>query len=147
MEQERFSEEYGENREISQLTKEEKAKAWKLATNNTNEGALGAYRISARNHPSMNTKTFNAKAKYSQNNTEDFIEAKLARDKEQAYLCQVVWDILLRKRDKKQRVNISKQYEAEVTAKQQRIQEQKDKQSSQSEYLEELTLKLDKDRV
>ncbi|EJD07885.1 uncharacterized protein FOMMEDRAFT_74025 [Fomitiporia mediterranea MF3/22] len=144
---ERFSEEYGENGEISRLTKEEKAKAWMPATNDANEGALGAYRISARNHPSMNTETFNAKAKYSRNDTEDFIEAKLAGDEEQAYLRQVARDRLLGKRDKKRRVDISEQHEAEVTAKRQRIQERKDEQSRRSEYLEELTLELDEDRV
>jgi hypothetical protein len=55
------------------LSDVERASAWMPATNDRNEGALGAYRLHARQRPSLTLHQYNAQALYRHNDTKAFI--------------------------------------------------------------------------
>ncbi|KAJ7485891.1 hypothetical protein FB451DRAFT_1027055 [Mycena latifolia] len=49
--------------------------AWMPSTNDTNEGALGAYRVAVRGKPSLTLHQYNAQAMFRRNDTQDFVDA------------------------------------------------------------------------
>ncbi|KIM73249.1 hypothetical protein PILCRDRAFT_15396 [Piloderma croceum F 1598] len=74
----RFSEEFKPRGAIALLLAEERQHAFMNATNDHNEGALGAYRVGARQAPSMTLVQWNAQAMYKQNHTHQWIKSTLA---------------------------------------------------------------------
>ncbi|KAF8961286.1 hypothetical protein BDZ97DRAFT_1664412 [Flammula alnicola] len=71
---ERFSSEFAPGGLIDEATAEEKHLAWMPATNDVNEGALGAYRVTIRNKPSLTLHQYNAMAMFQHNDTQDFMD-------------------------------------------------------------------------
>jgi len=74
---ERFTTEFAAGGAIDCATEEQKARAYMPATNDDDEGALGAYRLYARKKPTASTATYNAQARVKQNNTEKWMEDNL----------------------------------------------------------------------
>ncbi|KIJ13921.1 hypothetical protein PAXINDRAFT_80062, partial [Paxillus involutus ATCC 200175] len=63
------------------LSDVERASAWMPATNDRNEGALGVYRLHARQRPSLTLHQYNAQALYRHNDTKAERQEKEARRK------------------------------------------------------------------
>jgi hypothetical protein len=59
---------------FDQLTLEDKARIFILATNNHNESMLGSYRVHMRYHPNSTALSFSNQARAERNNTEAFIQ-------------------------------------------------------------------------
>ncbi|KAI0035026.1 hypothetical protein K488DRAFT_83488 [Vararia minispora EC-137] len=78
-----YSDEFKEGGVIDTSTIAERCKVFLPATNDHNEGALGALRAS---DPSMTTTTFLASLMFSRNNTETFLRQMLNTAADQAYL-------------------------------------------------------------
>ncbi|PCH35890.1 hypothetical protein WOLCODRAFT_38477, partial [Wolfiporia cocos MD-104 SS10] len=74
---ERFSTEFAAGGVIDNLSSADRKKAWVRATNNDNEGALGSYRVSARQAPSMSVHQYNARTLFKINDTATYIEENL----------------------------------------------------------------------
>jgi len=68
-----FSAEFADNGKIAQADAKQRHRAWMPTTNDHNEGALGAFRVSKRKAPNMTLETHNAQKMLKQNDTEDFI--------------------------------------------------------------------------
>ncbi|KAF8804592.1 hypothetical protein BYT27DRAFT_7259078 [Phlegmacium glaucopus] len=71
----RFSAEFAPGGLIDEATAEEKHLSWMPATNDTNEGALGAHRVTIQNKPSMTLHQYNALAMFRHNDTQEFMDA------------------------------------------------------------------------
>jgi hypothetical protein len=80
----RFSSEFAAGGEISQLSKDDCARAFMNATNDHNEGALGSFRVGMRRAPSMTLAQYNARAMYRMNKTRDFMRFSLTSKDRQA---------------------------------------------------------------
>ncbi|KAL5486283.1 hypothetical protein ACEPAI_7329 [Sanghuangporus weigelae] len=74
---ERFSEEFRADGTIASLTETERDFAWTPATNDANEGALGAYRVFARKNPAGSLRLFNSIYRAKRNKTHEFMESTL----------------------------------------------------------------------
>ncbi|TFY50881.1 hypothetical protein EVG20_g11277 [Dentipellis fragilis] len=74
---ERFSSEFAAGGTISMLSPESRARAWMEATNDKNEGNLGAYRVSQRKNPSMTIHQYNARVAYKKNKTGAYLKSTL----------------------------------------------------------------------
>ena len=70
-----FTSEFAPDGVIDQSTAEEKELAWMLATNDINEGALGAFCIQMRTKSQMTMTNYNALAMFECNNTQNFVNA------------------------------------------------------------------------
>ncbi|KAJ3523041.1 hypothetical protein NMY22_g11627 [Coprinellus aureogranulatus] len=81
----RFSSEYAPEGVIDKLNLDEQDLAWMPATNDANEGALGAYRVHVRNKPSTTLLTYNAHAVCHKNDTLAFMNTVL-NDEDLAYI-------------------------------------------------------------
>jgi hypothetical protein len=71
----RFSAEFAPGGLIDTASATERQLAWMPPTNDVNEGALGAYRVTIRGKPSMTLHQYNALAMFQRNDTQDFIDA------------------------------------------------------------------------
>jgi hypothetical protein len=72
---ERFSSEFAPGGLIDEASADEGHLAWMPATNDVNEGALGAYRVTIRGKPSMTLHQYNAMAMFRHNDTQAFMDA------------------------------------------------------------------------
>ena len=70
----RFTSEFAPGGLIDEATAEEKDLAWMPATNDVNEGALGAFRVLMRRQPQLTLLHYNALAMFDKNKTQDFID-------------------------------------------------------------------------
>ncbi|KAF8960711.1 hypothetical protein BDZ97DRAFT_1597629, partial [Flammula alnicola] len=77
---ERFSSEFAPGGLIDESSAEEKHLAWMPATNDINEGALGAYRVVTRGKPSMTLHQYNALAMFRHNDTQAYMDAVFTCD-------------------------------------------------------------------
>ncbi|TFK74719.1 hypothetical protein BDN72DRAFT_874903 [Pluteus cervinus] len=82
----RFTSEYAPGGLIDIATVEERRLAWVPATNDENEGALGAIRIYWRLHPRITAHLYNALATYTKNNTQAFMDAMLTQPEDHIFL-------------------------------------------------------------
>lgn len=73
----RFSQEFDPRGMIALLSAEERKRAFMNATNDHNEGALGAYRVGVRHAPSMTLAQWNARALYKRNQTRRWMKLNL----------------------------------------------------------------------
>ncbi|KAJ2916131.1 hypothetical protein MD484_g4288, partial [Candolleomyces efflorescens] len=89
----RFSSEFAPGGTIDTMTIEERDLAWVPATNDTNEGALGAYRVHMRNRPNTTLHNYNAQAVCQKNGTLDFMDTMFTEE-DRAYVRKVArkWD-------------------------------------------------------
>ncbi|KIJ10714.1 hypothetical protein PAXINDRAFT_85617 [Paxillus involutus ATCC 200175] len=71
----RLTSEFASDSANASMSATERERAWMLTTNNCNEGALGAYRVRARQKPTMTLHQYNAEALYRHNNTAEFISS------------------------------------------------------------------------
>ncbi|EIW78064.1 hypothetical protein CONPUDRAFT_75796 [Coniophora puteana RWD-64-598 SS2] len=71
---ERFSSEFHEDGDIASLSAIERENAWMPATNDVNEGALGAMRVHQIKNPSATMLQFNALTTYKRNDTHAFMQ-------------------------------------------------------------------------
>ena len=69
-----FTSEFAPGGLIDEATAEEKDLAWMPATNDVNEGALGAFRVLMRRQPQLTLLHYNALAMFDKNKTQDFID-------------------------------------------------------------------------
>ncbi|KAI5827506.1 hypothetical protein K523DRAFT_418389 [Schizophyllum commune Tattone D] len=76
----RFSSEYAPGGLIDGMSMDEKAHVFLNATNDRNEGALGAWCVWARNHATSTMHQYNALAMYITNETENFVQAYFGED-------------------------------------------------------------------
>ncbi|KAF6743568.1 hypothetical protein DFP72DRAFT_1020212 [Ephemerocybe angulata] len=76
----RFSSEFAPGGTIDKLSLEERDLAWMPATNDVNEGALGAYRVYMRNKPSTTLLSYNAQAVCQKNDTLAFMSTMLTEE-------------------------------------------------------------------
>jgi hypothetical protein len=77
---ERFTSEYAPGGLIDTASIEEKKSAWMAATNDVNEGALGSFRLMARNSPSLTLHQLNARLMWKRNNTYQFVKAVFTKE-------------------------------------------------------------------
>jgi hypothetical protein len=77
---ERFTAEFAPGGLIDEASADEKHLAWMPATNDVNEGALGAYRVAIRGKPSLTLHQYNAMAMFRHNDTQAFMDAVFTRD-------------------------------------------------------------------
>ena len=83
---ERFTSEFAPGSLIDEATVEEKELAWLPATNDENEGALGAFRVLMRRQPQLTLLDYNALAMYFRNNTVAFMAAKFTEEEDYKYI-------------------------------------------------------------
>ncbi|KAL7282534.1 hypothetical protein ACG7TL_004005 [Trametes sanguinea] len=69
----RFTAEFAPGGTIAKLTESLRQLAWMPSTNDGNEGALGAFRVGARNAPNMSLSQHNAREMYKLNDTSTYI--------------------------------------------------------------------------
>jgi hypothetical protein len=81
----RFTSEFAPGGIIDTCSANELAQAWMPTTNDTNEGALGAFRVAVRNSPSLTLHQYNAQAMFARNETQTFMDA-LLDDLDHAFL-------------------------------------------------------------
>ncbi|KAJ7664801.1 hypothetical protein B0H17DRAFT_850894, partial [Mycena rosella] len=81
----RFSAEFAPGGLIDQASATERQLAWMPSTNDTNEGALGAYCVAVRGKPSLTLHQYNAQAMFRRNSTQDFMDAVLTPE-DHAYI-------------------------------------------------------------
>jgi hypothetical protein len=84
-----FTQEFLPGGPIDQLTPEQQFRMFIPATNDSNEGALGSWRVHARFHPNGTAAGFSSKTRVERNNTEMFIE-KICTDDDQLYVMRQV---------------------------------------------------------
>jgi len=77
---ERFTAEFAPGGLIDEASADEKHLAWMPATNDVNEGALGAYRVTVRGKPSLTLHQYNAMAMFRHNDTQAFMDAVFTPD-------------------------------------------------------------------
>jgi hypothetical protein len=77
---ERFTSEFEEGGMIDGMSDEEKADACMPTTNDANEGILGQLREDKKRRPNATTHAFNARAMFSRNNTQAFMDAMFVSD-------------------------------------------------------------------
>jgi hypothetical protein len=141
----RFTSEFAPDGLIDQSTAEEKELAWMPATNDVNEGALGAFRIQMRTKPQLTMTNHNALAMFEHNDTQNFMNAlftesgdfKFLRGQARAYKGKdraKQKEMVVRQQEKNQ-----KQEEAANKRKEAAAQRKKE--------IEELQLELDKDKI
>ncbi|KAF8222953.1 hypothetical protein L208DRAFT_1185573, partial [Tricholoma matsutake] len=70
-----FTLEFAPDGLIDQCTAEEKELAWMPATNDVNEGALGAFCIQMQMKPQFTMTNYNALAMFEHNNAQNFMNA------------------------------------------------------------------------
>lgn len=83
---ERFTAEFVPGGTIARLSALQRELVWMPSTNDKNEGALGAYRIGARDSPNMSLGQHNARHMYKLNDTATYI-ATLATPEEHRFYC------------------------------------------------------------
>ncbi|KLO06451.1 hypothetical protein SCHPADRAFT_861403, partial [Schizopora paradoxa] len=82
----RFSAEFVTGGAIDSASKSNRERAWMPATNDANEGALGRYRVLKRAKVRQTLHLQNAQVMYNRNGTQDFMDAKLNRPQDEAFL-------------------------------------------------------------
>ncbi|KAJ6470705.1 hypothetical protein DFH09DRAFT_954629, partial [Mycena vulgaris] len=88
-----------------ELTAAQKLKAWMPATNDANEGYLGANaRVAKRRAPNTTLEFLNAKSQYKQNETAEFISTELDMPAGQSFLMQMARKIGAEGREKKRKI-------------------------------------------
>ncbi|KAJ7213389.1 hypothetical protein GGX14DRAFT_392897 [Mycena pura] len=76
----RFSSEFAPGGLIDQCSASEKQLAWMPSTNDTNEGALGAYYVAIWGKPCLTLHHYNSLVMYRRNDTQDFMDAVLTNE-------------------------------------------------------------------
>lgn len=66
---ERFTPEFAADGIVTTATAAERARAWMPTTNDSNEGALGDYRVAKRKWPNLTIAQYNSRKMYARNNT------------------------------------------------------------------------------
>ncbi|EIW58834.1 uncharacterized protein TRAVEDRAFT_101714, partial [Trametes versicolor FP-101664 SS1] len=82
---ERFTAEFAPGGTIAKLSALQRELAWMPSTNDENEGALGAYRIGARDSPNMSLGQHNARHMYKLNDTSTYIATSATREEHRFY--------------------------------------------------------------
>ncbi|KAF8239836.1 hypothetical protein L208DRAFT_1235747 [Tricholoma matsutake] len=82
-----FTSEFAPDRLIDQSTAEEKELAWMPATNDVNEGALGAFCIQMQTKSQLTMTNYNALAMFEHNNTQNFMNALFTEPGDFKFLC------------------------------------------------------------
>ncbi|KAH9898167.1 hypothetical protein C8Q73DRAFT_779911 [Cubamyces lactineus] len=82
----RFTQEFAPGGAIDRASDAERDAAWIFPTNDHNEGALGRFRVWARSHPNGTEAYYNAQARVSHNQTEEFMAVHLTSEDDQKYL-------------------------------------------------------------
>jgi hypothetical protein len=73
----RFTSEFAPGGIIDTCSADELAQAWMPTINDTNEGALGAFRVAIRNDPRLTLHQYNAQAMFTRNETQTFMDTLL----------------------------------------------------------------------
>ena len=76
-----FTAEFAPGGLIDEASADEKHLAWMPATNDVNEGALGAYRVVIRGKPSLTLHQYNAMAMFQHNDTQAFMDATVRAER------------------------------------------------------------------
>ncbi|KAF8238677.1 hypothetical protein L208DRAFT_1240920, partial [Tricholoma matsutake] len=82
-----FTSEFAPGGLIDQSIVEEKELAWMPATNDVNEGALGAFCVQMRMKPQLTMTNYNALAMSIRNNTQNFMNALFTEPGDFKFLC------------------------------------------------------------
>jgi hypothetical protein len=113
---ERFSAEFAPGGEIANASAVQKHNAWMPTTNDHNEGALGALRVSKRKAPNMKLETYNARKMYKHNNTQHFMGAVLNKPADHQFLRWTARKIQQERREKQRQEKQGKADRALVAA-------------------------------
>ncbi|EKM76394.1 hypothetical protein AGABI1DRAFT_94074 [Agaricus bisporus var. burnettii JB137-S8] len=108
----RFTEEFAPGGVIDKANAEERQKAWMPSTNDTNEGALGAYRVHIRNKPSTTLHQYNSYAVWERNGVEDFTDTML-NEEDDVYIIKRAREIDESGMEKKRKEEI-RQHEVQI---------------------------------
>ncbi|KAL5476491.1 hypothetical protein ACEPAI_3348 [Sanghuangporus weigelae] len=140
---ERFLSEFNEDGSIAALTKEEKEAAWMPATNDANEGALGAFRVFHRHKPNGTIELFNSLFRYHRNGTEEFISKELTGEKYEKFLKEEARLEDVAGIDRKRRREINAERDEACIAKRQKCELRQQKKSGKEERIEAVKLEVD----
>ncbi|KAI0081925.1 hypothetical protein K474DRAFT_1579713, partial [Panus rudis PR-1116 ss-1] len=105
----RFMSEFREDGQIAALTDAQKQQVWIHATNDANEGALGAFRVTMRRSPNMTLRQYNSRTMFKENGTEAFYESLDSEDV--AYVRKKAREIDTESPERKRRQNIANEEE------------------------------------
>lgn len=111
----RFSEEFDPRGAIALLSTDERHRAFMNATNDHNEGALGAYRVGARKAPAMTLAQWNARTMYKRNRTRCWMRSYLT-ERDRRFLRRAARKLDASKLEQKRR-QAQAQADAEAAAK------------------------------
>ncbi|RXW23522.1 hypothetical protein EST38_g2358 [Candolleomyces aberdarensis] len=134
---ERFSKEFMENGDITQLTDQEKHDLFLASTNDLNEGALGRLRLNKRTRPNQSLLSHNAHQVYARNGGREFAAQHLTGQADQKYLRKVARarETSGHSRKIKERLLGAKQLKV-IENKQREERQQKAEKARQAELLE-----------
>ncbi|KXN84528.1 hypothetical protein AN958_12387 [Leucoagaricus sp. SymC.cos] len=99
----RFSAEFARGGLIDSLSAEERFRAFMPSTNDTNEGALGAFHVQIQKTPTLSQHQYNALTIFNRNNTQVFMDSILQQPEDLVYLQKEARNMDTRKLEKKRR--------------------------------------------
>jgi len=137
---ERFTSEFVEGA-VTQLTTKARGQIHINATNDINEGALGAFRVNMRRMPSITMHQHNARVMYKTNNTSSYLETVSAADHQ--FLRQEARMIDSGGLERKRRADLARADEDTVREKRIKIDLRRHKVNLASGILDALVVRLD----
>ncbi|KAF8160043.1 hypothetical protein B0H34DRAFT_629894, partial [Crassisporium funariophilum] len=141
-----FTQEFVPGGPIDQLTPEQRSQMFIPATNNSNKGALGSWRVNARFHPNGAAAGFSNKARVERNNTEMFIE-KLCTDRDQLYVMRQVRTQGSDGENARFREHLLKGQQARASATRKKMQDAENKKQAEIARLTTVGLIVDRGKI
>ncbi|KAI0070580.1 hypothetical protein K474DRAFT_1608449, partial [Panus rudis PR-1116 ss-1] len=141
----RFASEYKENGRIANLTQDQKDNTFIHATNDDNEGALGAFRVKMRRCPNMTLHRYNACAMYKDNDTRDFYQTLDSDDR--AFVRRKARELDAGGLERKRRREIAQGEESIARAKKVKVAERNEKAKRINDALDTVAVCLDADML
>ena len=140
----RFTSEFAPGGLIDESTAHEKFLAWMPATNDINEGALGAFRVLMRKQPQLTLLHYNALAMFFHNNTEAFVKKKFQHE-DFKYLYKMARNS--KGEEKKRKEEIIKFAEARIKQKEERKKKRQENALKRAERVASVQLIFNKDEI
>jgi hypothetical protein len=130
---------------IDQSTAKEKELAWMPATNDVNEGALGAFHIQMQTKPQLTMTNHNALAMFEHNDTQNFMNALFTESGDFKFLCGQACAYKGKDQAKQKEMVVRQQEKNEK--REEAANKQKEAAAQRKKEIEELRLELDKDKI
>ncbi|KAL5483089.1 hypothetical protein ACEPAI_8318 [Sanghuangporus weigelae] len=140
---ERFSSEFRDDGTIVALTECERDLAWVPATNDANEGALGAWRVFSRIKSTASMRLFNAIFRFKRNDTTEFRDTVLTGPQWDSFLKKEGRLLMDTRPEKKRRREIYEAYREEVLTKRRKTAEKEARAEETRKWLDGIEIKTD----